>query len=152
MAKQKKQKKQEEYYVICIENWEISHNFTIITNERTRPVLGNFREDSTITIYGKITNETEKKGEFAKIQILKITDPASSSSVNIKEGNSIGFMNFYKKKLYNMLINIFPPFFTDIYMALIADKIKFIIIGAESLKYNSGIVHMIELSTTQNEE
>jgi hypothetical protein len=156
MARKRRQVNDEnEFYVVEIDDWEASYSFHINRDPKRLVNPGDYLEDSTITLIGKIIMPVLKDTSRAEILITESPelDDHWKDQERGNSGSSIGHIQILRDedKTFNVMCSVPSRSFQNVAIAVAAGKIKLASIWGTKLKWKAGWVSGIRLATRREE-
>jgi hypothetical protein len=156
MAKKRKTRRapENETYEIEVQDWEFYNHFgiNIFPNDY---VQGDFSEDSSLSLMGKIVSPILKNATKATINIWEKPelDDHWKETPSDKPPSSIGSMQFLRdNETLHLMCWVPSRSFKNISVAVASGKIKHALVFGEKLKWRRGNIFYISLSTSRDEE
>jgi len=152
--KRKRKKPENESYEIEVQDWKVYFHFGVNIS-RNRFDDGDYSEDSSLTLTGKILSPVLKNVSKAKVNIWESQelDDHWKDAPTENHPYSIGMMEILRDNETLYCICWVPSrTFTNISGAAAAGKIKHAHIYGEKLKWRRGMIFHFSLSTSRVEE
>lgn len=152
--KQKIKKIETQCYMVDVTDWSVYYAF-IGLKRTSRYQPRKHGEDTTLTIYGDLTYPKYKTLEKARIYITAepVMDNHWREDPKGERSSVVGYLQILSDKITLwMAVEIPSRMLNFIQVALVADKIKYIIAYGERLKWGRGTISNVNFSTKEEED
>jgi hypothetical protein len=150
MRKRTKQSENESYE-FEVEGWKVDYSFGVNIGRHIYP--GDYREHSSVIINAKLLSPILKSSTEANIHLIEsseVDDHWKQTATGQPKG--IGHIELLRDNSLFAYCHIPSHQFLNLSTALASDKIKYAKIFGTKLKWRSGTVIYIDLSTDREEE